>query len=433
MHTDALEHGQWRVMDAVPDGIVVVDQSGTITFCNDAAESIFEWEADALVGESIEVLLPQEHRSKHRGWRADYTENPKRRPMDAGLEVRARRRDGSTFPAEVSLNPVDTSDGQRIVAAVRDTSRRRALEDALQTRESQFRSLFRNARDAVYISTVDGEIRDMNPAGLELFGYEREEMIGMEAETLYVDPADRQRFKEAVDREDGVSGFLVRLRRRDGSEFQGKITASVERGGDGRPVLFQGILRDVTEAHRDRQRLEHEATHDWLTELPNRSMFRERLREVLQRTRDNGARIALLFIDLDDFKTINDQMGHRVGDEVLQVASSRLRGAVRRDDLVARFGGDEFIVLLEGIEGPREARETAARITGQFDEPLEVDGETIALTASVGMAVVPDPEESSDAGWVTPDQLIETADRMMYEAKQRSDDASNIATAADFN
>jgi diguanylate cyclase (GGDEF)-like protein/PAS domain S-box-containing protein len=420
-------------MDAVPDGIVVVDEQGTITFCNVAAESIFEWEAEALIGESIEVLLPREHRSKHRSWRADYTESPRRRPMDAGVEVRALRRDGSTFPAEVSLNPVDTAEGQRIVAAVRDTSRRRALEDALQTRESQFRSLFRNARDAVYISTADGEIRDMNPAGLHLFGYEREQMIGMEAERLYVDPADRQRFKDAVDREDGVSGFLVRLRRRDGSEFQGKITASVERGGDGRPVLFQGILRDVTDAHRDRKRLEHQATHDWLTELPNRSKFRERLREVLQRTRDTGVQIALLFIDLDDFKAINDQMGHRVGDEVLRVAASRLRGAVRHDDLVARFGGDEFIVLLEGIDGPKEARATAARIIRQFDEPLEIDDVTITLTASVGIAVVPDLEASSDAGSVTPDQLIETADQMMYQAKQRPVDSSNIALAADLS
>lgn len=424
MNTNEPNTARWQVMNAVPDGIVVVDADGIVTFCNDAAKSIFGWEPADLVGESIEVLLPKEDCSNYRGCRRDYADDPRRGPMDEGLEVRALRRDGSTFPAEVSLNPVETEAGQRIVAAVRDTSRRRALEEALHKRESQFRSLFRNARDGVYISGVDGEIHDMNPAGLAMFGYDREAMIGMDARELYADAGDRKRFKEAVGRHEGVSDFLVRLERKDGSHFYGKITASVERGSDGQPVLYQGILRDVTDEFRDRERLRHEATHDWLTDLPNRAKFRERLQEVLERVRQDGQRAALLFLDLDDFKSINDELGHGVGDEVLQIAARRLHSAVRRDDLVARFGGDEFVVLLEGIDGADKARQTADRITGQFREPIEIGGETLQLTASVGIAVASDPDQTAD-------RLIEAADRMMYEAKEGPPDASKIAVAVD--
>ena len=189
-----------------------------------------------------------------------------------------------------------------------------------------------------------------------------------------------------------------------------RILADMERSTDGRVRAIIGVVQDVTEQHRARSELAHLADHDPLTGLPNRRLFERRLREAVADARRRGARLGVLFVDPDDFKRVNDRLGHHKGDSVLQIAANRLRGQVRRCDLVARRGGDEFTVLICDVGARGELATIACSLGRALAEPLDMEGETLRMGASIGIAVWPEDAEAA--------ALLETrADQAMYQAK----------------
>ena len=171
------------------------------------------------------------------------------------------------------------------------------------------------------------------------------------------------------------------------------------------------MLADALERQATEDRIRHRALHDALTGLPNRVLFLDRLEHALARLRRRGTKAAILFLDLDRFKLVNDSLGHQVGDELLAAAAPRLRQAVRASDTVARFGGDEFGILLEDISGEREAVETAERIAAVFTRPFVLAGSEHFVTTSIGIALA--------QGGELPEELIRDADAAMYRAKER--------------
>jgi diguanylate cyclase (GGDEF)-like protein/PAS domain S-box-containing protein len=282
----------------------------------------------------------------------------------------------------------------------------------LGDRERRFRSLVQNASDLITVTDAEGVLTYVSPGATRLLGLPAEQWPGRPAaDMLYVDDVDEVLAAyERVIREPGTPVvFQARLAHVDGSWRWAEITMANLLHDPG----VAGIVcnsRDVTDARDFQQRLSHQASHDALTDLANRSLFGERVSEAL--AAGPPERLRVLLIDLNEFKTVNDTLGHAVGDALLVAAADRLRGAVRRGDIVARLGGDEFAILLEHADDAA-AQTVITRIAAAFEEPVDVDGHRLRLAASIGVAL----------GTVaaTPQELLRRADVAMYAAKADRD------------
>ncbi|HYT39078.1 MAG TPA: EAL domain-containing protein, partial [Acidimicrobiia bacterium] len=285
----------------------------------------------------------------------------------------------------------------------------------LQEQEQQFRDLLETAPDGIVIADGDGRIVLVNRQTEKLFGWSRDELVGQSVELLLPDrfqdrhALHRRGYTADLDPRPMGAELDLYARRADGSEFPVEISLSPLRTEQG--VLVSAAVRDVSERKQAQLQLAHQAVHDALTGLPNRVLVAERLGQALARSARTGSEVAVLFVDLDRFKLINDSRGHAAGDELLVTVAERLRQVVRASDVVARFGGDEFVVVCEDQTAGFEASLVAERITGVLREPVLVDGQEIFLSASVGIAVA--------GGAGSPESLLRDADAAMYRAKQK--------------
>jgi diguanylate cyclase (GGDEF)-like protein/PAS domain S-box-containing protein len=277
-----------------------------------------------------------------------------------------------------------------------------------------FRSLVESADDAIFGKTLDGIITYWNPAAERLYGYSREEAVGHSVSLII--PPDRS--EELLDllarvrRGERVEHYETTRLRKDGTRLEVSVTISPILDRSGRPVGASAITRDISGQKQTERDLRHVALHDALTDLPNRILFTERVSQALARQRrEPDYRFAVLFLDFDDFKAVNDSLGHEAGDRLLREIATRLRGAGRPDDLVARLGGDEFTVLLEEVSGPEDVERAARRIQRALASPLPLQGRELHVTLSIGAAL----GESGD--YQRPEDLLRDADIAMYGAK----------------
>ncbi len=273
----------------------------------------------------------------------------------------------------------------------------------------RYRDLFQRVPVGMYRSTTDGRFLDANAYFAEMFGFDSpQDLLNVSALELYADPQDRTSFRDAIDDAGVGRNVEFRARRRDGTLFWVRDSALLVRDSMGTPLYYEGILEDVTEHKHQEQKLEHRATIDSLTGLANRAVLIDALDDAL-RTASPERPAALLFVDLDDFKQVNDRFGHAAGDRTLAGAARRLRDATRGADTAARFGGDEFAIVLQPPAGREVAEAVARRVAAAFREPFSVGGDEIVVGASIGIAIAEQPMTNSE--------LIERADRAMYRAK----------------
>ncbi|GGW79935.1 hypothetical protein GCM10010320_72460 [Streptomyces caelestis] len=282
------------------------------------------------------------------------------------------------------------------------------------TREALYRTLVDGTRDVITIVTLDGCVRYVSPAAHHVFGYRPEDLLGARL-PLYCHPDDLTALMQAVEtlRQEAAAGIRgpgrrvsCRVRHADGRWRHVESTVSHHTEG----MIFSS--RDVTDRVAQQEQLEHLAFHDALTGLPNRALFADRVAHALRKRITHTAPPAVLFMDLDGFKAVNDSAGHAVGDVLLIHAARRLQASVRAEDTVARLGGDEFAALLEGEAGthPSRAKDVAERILSALTQPYEIAGKEALVSASIGMTVA--------LPGVTPDELLRQADEAMYEAKR---------------
>jgi len=294
-----------------------------------------------------------------------------------------------------------------------EARRREAAELAVSASEARFRAIVDVApMPMLVLSEPDGACLYGNKAASELSGIPLEEMLGRAAPEFYADARDRDDVLRELAAKGRIRDREVKLRRADMSEYWATVSIEpLEYGGRRAAVV---AVMDVTERHRREEELRFRALHDALTGLPNRALITELVERELSRARREtpGYRFAVLFVDLDDFKNVNDAHGHDVGDEVLKSVAGRLRGAVRATDVAGRLGGDEFVVLLPAIRGASDAAEVAGRIVDALRHAHGIGDEDVTCTASVGLAVGDDSARDAHA-------IIHAADAAMYEAKQR--------------
>ena len=287
-----------------------------------------------------------------------------------------------------------------------------AHRHARETSE-RFQLAFHSGASGMALIAPDGHYMSVNRALCEITGYSEQELLARSfhdithADDLATDVDHQQALLEgAVDVYETEKRYL----HRDGHEVWVRIAVTAARGARGEVLYFISQAQDVTTRRRFEHELTHRALHDPLTGLPNRALFLDRLRHALVRSRRHGDSIAILFVDLDRFKLVNDGMGHTAGDEVLQQAAKRLSAVARAEDTVARFGGDEFTMICEGA-GSEDACQIAGRVLEAFVRPFAAEGRELHLSASVGIRV-------GEVGSESPDSLLRDADTALYAAKQ---------------
>jgi diguanylate cyclase (GGDEF)-like protein/PAS domain S-box-containing protein len=281
--------------------------------------------------------------------------------------------------------------------------------------EKRFRSIFAHSPSGLLVVDPSCRIVRANVTAEEMFGFSSGTLAGVSGTTLTTSEEDATRLSELYERL--IAGELEdvrgqwRFRRHDGSTFWGGVTANVVRTDDGRAEHAIVIVEDATARHEHEERLRYRVLHDALTGLPNRELFADRLGLALDRSRRSGDRIAVLFLDLDGFKQVNDQLGHEAGDRLLQIVASRLSEGTRGHDSVARMGGDEFVILSEDARNPKDVEAMASRLLAALERPITLDGTVVRVDASVGVAISVGPDDR-------PEDLLRQADMAMYAAKE---------------
>jgi diguanylate cyclase (GGDEF)-like protein/PAS domain S-box-containing protein len=296
----------------------------------------------------------------------------------------------------------------------RDVSARKATEAALAASEKLYRTLFDDVPLGIAVTSFEGAVVTANETMFRMFGYApegRQQRLGnIDIRRLYADAAMRDEWLEIVRSGGTVRGYETQFRRRDGSRFFGSLTVDrVEQQGGAHLLV---ILEDVTQRRQLQERMYHQAHYDALTDLPNRRLMLERLAQAMDDAQRLQRGAAVLFLDLDRFKRVNDSLGHDVGDRLLKEVALRLKAVVRRGDTVCRLGGDEFVVVLADLEQPEDASMVARKILDVLQMPLPIGAQPLAATVSIGIAVHPDGCAGSA------EELVRNADEAMYAAKQ---------------
>ncbi len=332
-----------------------------------------------------------------------------------------RRKDGVTFPVEVWAKHLWIGDTEFHVAFVRDISTRKKSEKELRL----MAAVFENTAEAVMVTNPDNKIIAINQAFTDITGYTETDVFGKDPKILKSEKHDRgfyQSLWAGIETADLWQGELWD-RRKNGEIFPAWSTITAVRDQDQKLTNYVSVFSDISTIKRSQEQLNFLAHHDPLTELPNRILFNDRLEHALIRAQREKKCAAILFLDLDRFKNINDSLGHPVGDVLLKKAASRISEMVRKEDTVARLGGDEFIVLIEEIEGAKEAAFLAEKVLSAFNKPFVIKERELHLTVSVGISLY--PQDGVDSA-----TLVKNADAAMYRAKEEGRNDYEFYTTA---
>ncbi len=527
------------ILDSTPDAMLLSDEQGIITLVNRQAEHLFGFSTIELIGESVDMLVPERLHVRNQGFRANYMNAPMIRCMSAGMDVLALRKDGSEFDVEISLSPIQTERGLFIAFALRDISQRKQLENQLIDSEKRFRHMADASPAMIWITDVNGNPIFVNQTWLNFTGIERVEGLSHQGWAKVIHPDDRMRIFRAYyqniqdyspilteyrlrDRngewrwildqgiplhdDKGVftgyigsaiditerkaaetdlrvaavafesqesimitdaTSVILRINKaftettgyetneiigktpsllksgrhsadfyaemwetlRDTGTWQGEIydrrkngeiypkflTISAVKGDNGNVTHYVGTHLDITISKAATAEIERLAFYDPLTELPNRRLLQDRLKLALTSSNRSGRKGALLFIDMDNFKTLNDTLGHDMGDVLLQQVGQRLESCTRNGDTVARLGGDEFVVMLEylsmqDLEAATQTEHIGNKILAILNQPYDLALRTYHCTPSIGAVLFHDHDR-------TIEELLKQADIAMYQAK----------------
>ena len=344
-------------------------------------------------------------------------------------EFRIIRTDGSLRNVSAIEGVVldEQANVSRVIGVNVDITERKSAERHLAQMEERYRGLLEAAPDAMVVVNPGGDIVLLNSQAEKKFGYRRDELVGQKVKSIIPEGfaerlvADALRSTEDALAQQIDNGIEITGRRKNGSEFPIEIMLSPLEGAGG--ILITAAIRDITKRKKaDAQRI-HSAEHDFLTGLPNRMLLHDRVGQAILLARRHGNKVAVMFLDLDGFKHINDSLGHTIGDKLLQSVAKRLLSCVRTSDTVSRQGGDEFVVLLSEVEKTEDAAIAARRMLQAVAEPHAIDKHDLHVTISVGVSVYPD--DGLDA-----ETLIKDADTAMYQAKENGPQSFQFFTVA---
>lgn len=415
------------MIEASPLGLLISDAEGRCVYANAAYWHLSGLTAEELCGEPwITAIHPEDRQSARRAWPGSTAARAPSHQASSWHEVRLLRPDGRVRWVRLHIAALcdDGSANTQYVHTLDDVTARREAEDALCAANKSL--LDQNTRaqvtldsigDAVVTIDRPGNVTYLNRVAETFTGWSHEDAVGRPLEDIFnvVDAETRRRAINPAQRaiHEGQAVELAVgcvLLRPDGTELAIEDSAAPihnEHGGiSGAVIVFHEAARSRAVA----ERMAYMAQHDSLTGLPNRALLRELLGQAIGLARRHGKAVGVLYIDLDNFKHVNDSLGHESGDQLLRAAAERLRSCVRAADSVCREGGDEFVILLSELEHAGDAGSVAGKVHALFEMPLLVDGREYHVTTSVGISLFPDDGDSVDA-------LLRRADEAMYQAK----------------
>ncbi|VXA94570.1 EAL domain-containing protein [Massilia sp. 9I] len=407
MRIEALLTEQGAILDNVMFGVLFVRERRIVS-ANRRGEELFGYAEGEMVGCSTEILFPG-RAEYERLWLEKYPKIAS--GPDTGEEIQFRRRDGSVFWLLVSgcaLDAARPNEGSIWVFA--DITERKLAEEKLRLSAT----VLEHIADGVMVLDVAGRIVATNPAFTQITGYTEREALGQQSSLTRASRHD-DAFYQQLWGDLAATGFWrgeTWQTRKNGEVYLEWLTASAVRNDDDEVTHYVCVFSDITKVKESQDKLDHLAHHDPLTALPNRLLFHDRLQHAMARAGREDQQLAVLFIDLDRFKNVNDTLGHHVGDELLKQVAGALGRCLREGDTLARLGGDEFIVLLEDIDGAFGAIQVAEKLMHLFEQPLTVAGHELFVTGSVGISLF--PQDAQDLN-----MLVRNADVAMYQAKAR--------------
>jgi len=430
------------LFELAPNAVYVRGEGGRIVDCNRASERISGYPRESLLSMRTADLLPPDIEARIDSLLSDslHSDTPRTESCQGAnnacpaggycptggfcMEGVCTAAHGN-HEAEVSVEPLPLSllrgEGMAALVVVHDISGRRAAERQVRL----FERVFRNALEGICITDPEGTIVAVNPAFTTITGYPAEDAVGQTPRILKSHHHDST-FYEDMWRtlvEDGRWEDEIWNRRKNGEVYPEWLSISAIPGPTGRTEYYVAVFHDITELKAKESQIQHQAHHDALTGLPNRALLRDRLGMAINGARREGRKVAVLSVDLDNFKQVNDSLGHMVGDIYLQQAAEQMRQMVRPQDTLARVGGDEFVVVLQDVENERDAAQVAERLLARFTDPVRVQEHELFVGASVGIALFPDDGDD-------PDTLVRNADIAMSRAKEQGKRRYHLFTPA---
>jgi diguanylate cyclase (GGDEF)-like protein/PAS domain S-box-containing protein len=417
-------------VEAAPSALILANQDGLMTLVNAQAEKMFGYDRQEMLGKPIEMLVPARYHGAHAGHRRGFFGHPEARLMGVGRDLYGSHKNGSEVPVEVGLNTLRTDEGLFVLASIIDiTERKRITEIMRQAQTNVLReSILDSAPFSIIAVDVQGKIISANPASLRLLGYEKNQLLDKHAATLIHLQSELDNYAAAITREFGrpvradhqaLSAYAEPglsdehewiYVRKDGSQVPVNLSVTALRDEQGHINGYLNIAYDISERRRNAETILHMAHHDALTELPNRALLMDRVEMAIRRGRRSNSAVAVLMLDLDHFKRVNDTLGHQAGDELLLAVARRIQNSLRDTDTVARLGGDEFVVVLTDAGTRDELQENVKRIIHRITAPITIENQELLITTSIGGCLFPDDGEDAVA-------LIKNADTAMYAAK----------------
>ncbi len=410
-----------RILDTLVDNLdgmayrCLLDARWRMMFVSQGCLSLTGYGAEELVrddGASWEAITHPEDRA----WVRSQIHEAVRAGRRFALEYRIVTRGGQVkWVLERGIAVAD-EEGQTVIEGfMSDVTAQRETLQALQRAELRYRNIFEHASEGIFQTTPEGRYLAANPALARLYGYPSPQAlidslsdIGRQ---LYVQPGRRERFRQLMAQQGEVLNFESEVYRADGSRIWISENAHAVRDAQGRLLYYEGTVQDISERRNYQAQLERQASHDQLTGLPNRMLLCDRIDQGLARAARLGYFLAVVFIDLDGFKFINDSLGHAAGDELLREVATRLSGCVRHSDTVARLGGDEFVLVLNDHYRTQTVVLQLRRVLGEIARPLQLTGRTFQISASLGVALYPSDGDDTTT-------LLRHADMAMYAAKE---------------
>lgn len=403
-HLDNKKSWLSSILSTVAEGVMTIDQNGLVSSCNQAAEDIFGFSAKEIIGKTSCELISEKFSSQWRQFLLDGVHQKK----SCISFIEGQRKNGTCFPMEVSMGCMVIDNNVFYNCIIRDISEKYETGRLMEIS----RKVFEHTSEAILITDKNSCIIDVNPAYERLMGYSRAELIGLNPAKVKSMRHSKKFYQDIWHdlNQKGIWHGEIWDRKKDGEIFPSLLTINVIKDKNDRVTNYVAVFQDITQQKLNEQQLEKLAHYDQLTKLPNRVLFYDRLRQEIEHSKRLVCEFALLFVDLDRFKQVNDTLGHHFGDDLLVQVAERMQLCTRKSDTVARLGGDEFTIVLRQIKSRQEVERIAKHVIESLSSKFEVAGHQVFIGASIGIAVYPAHGKTLEA-------MIEYADYAMYQAK----------------